>query len=78
MAGSGYAYRGYSTYSGVPPSSDEWSKTSYASDTDQYLCQPVIVDAEERKLAIMLATPITLHKAMLQKFRQLLSTQYLW
>ena len=57
MAGSGYAYRGYSTYSGVPPSSDEWSKTSYASDTDQYLCQPVIVDAEERKLAIMLATP---------------------
>ncbi|KAM4108573.1 hypothetical protein ACB094_03G054200 [Castanea mollissima] len=57
MAGSGYAYRGYSTYSGVPPSSDEWSKSSYASDTDQYLCQPVIVDAEQRKLAIILAAP---------------------
>ena len=57
MAGSGYAYRGYSTYSGVPPSSDEWSKTSYASDTDQYLCQPVIADAEGRKLAIILANP---------------------
>ena len=57
MAGSGYAYRGYSTYSGVPPSSDEWSKTSYASDTDQYWCQPVIADVEGRKLAIILATP---------------------
>uniref|UniRef100_A0A7N2L3J7 Uncharacterized protein n=1 Tax=Quercus lobata TaxID=97700 RepID=A0A7N2L3J7_QUELO len=41
----------------TPPSSDEWSKTSYASDTDQYLCQPVIADAEGRKLAIILANP---------------------
>ena len=53
MAGYGYAYRGNSTYSGVPPRSDEWIKKSYVSESDN-LSRPVIVDAEGRKMPIML------------------------
>ncbi|KAL4637355.1 hypothetical protein ACB092_03G071500 [Castanea dentata] len=56
MAGYGYAYRGNSTYSGVPPRSDEWIKKSHISESDS-LSRPVIVDAEGRKMPTMLATP---------------------
>ncbi|KAL0005712.1 hypothetical protein SO802_013273 [Lithocarpus litseifolius] len=52
----GNAYRGNSTYSGVPPRSNEWIKKSYVSESDN-LSRPGILDAEGRKMPIMLATP---------------------
>lgn len=48
MAGYGHSYRGYSTHS--PPSSDDWGRTSSASD---HVCRPVIIDAEGRKRPII-------------------------
>lgn len=55
MAKYGYTYGGNSAKSGFPRRSDEWSKPSYASESD-HLSQPVIVDAEGRKMPIILET----------------------
>nr|XP_023871400.1 extensin-3-like [Quercus suber]POE87174.1 hypothetical protein CFP56_65777 [Quercus suber] len=55
MAKYGYTYGGNSAKSGFPRRSDEGSKPSYASESD-HLSQPVIVDAEGRKMPIILET----------------------
>ncbi|XVF06246.1 hypothetical protein REPUB_Repub06bG0031200 [Reevesia pubescens] len=55
MAGYGYTYRdGYTTYNGVAPRIEGWSKTSYTSD---HTCQPVFIDAEGRRKPVISYTP---------------------
>ncbi|WCJ43269.1 hypothetical protein M5689_024024 [Euphorbia peplus] len=48
----GYGYRSSTPYSS--PQTDDWGKTTYASD---HVCRPVIVDAEGRKRPIVSFTP---------------------
>ncbi|XVF57311.1 hypothetical protein PTKIN_Ptkin06aG0195100 [Pterospermum kingtungense] len=56
MAGYGYGYRGgYTTYNGVTPPTEGWTKTSYASS--DHARQPVILDAEGRRKPMVSYTP---------------------
>ena len=57
MDGYGYGYTysgGYTAYNGVPPRTDEWSKTSYTSDD---VHQPVFTDADGSRKPILSYTP---------------------
>ena len=57
MDGYGYGYTysgGYTAYNGVPPRTDEWSKTSYTSDD---VHQPVFTDADGSRKPILSYNP---------------------
>ncbi|XVE62884.1 hypothetical protein DITRI_Ditri06bG0155500 [Diplodiscus trichospermus] len=55
MAGYGYTYRGgYTTYNGVAPQTDGWSKSSHTPD---HVCRPVTIDAEGRRKPVVSYAP---------------------